>query len=251
MKSPTEIKDRILEELEMGFRRPGMVASQEYMSEYYMQLLSLLAFIDSKEEELESERKRIIDKKISHPPNLVNGVLNCLRVLLPEVNRFEQEIGSVYAEIAWRMGYLCLDRLLTHWQYEKLRNDTSKDEWFEKHHTAKSLFKKYGMPSFTCGLSRIRMSENAPFGSFCYVVDKESPWIILDCPVKMPDRSTSPLRNVRIVETSQEDGLKLTLYGRTITSKGHFKRWIPGPEWYEKHKPRIQLVDDGLHDCDE
>lgn len=228
MRSAKEIKNRLLETIFLSFQRPGMYASTSSLDVFYYEKLKLLSFIDNKENEFEIELQRLRDLEYM-PSSMLANVKVSFEVFLPEVEFFSCEIASVYLEVAWRLGYIKLKNTISELQYEKMKNEVQNDEWLSKDYDSTQLYSFYGEPSFICG-QKVEHSEQKPsWGTWCYVLDKNNPWIHFDMPIRY-SRKNMYVRNTRLVETTQDNGLRLTNYGKTITSRGHYEPFIISPD---------------------
>lgn len=210
MKTIGELRARILDELAKALECPALFACcSSDLAGLYWHRLGLLCFMDDRENELASEKRRLIQLRVHYPPTLVDGVGEALRQILPDIEDIYCEAASVYAEVAWRLGYFTVTRTLSAKQYAELvafiGGSWDQDDW-----TPTQMAERFGPPSFVVGSDWVS----------CYAsADPAQAWVCFD----MPHGSGELIRSVRHTVRSLDAGLRLTPHGRSQT------RRCPGP----------------------
>ena len=140
VKSSEEIRAYFLDLLNLALPRLGMYG--EYTAQLF---LSHLAFIDAREAEF-NDYMKMLRARGAFTPLGVGGAFSQYTHLRTQDN----EIGSVYAEIAFRMGYLNTNRILNKREFESLRLGLRKTCRSRDFNTA-DVVTEFGAPSWTAG----------------------------------------------------------------------------------------------------
>lgn len=244
MRTPEQIHQMLVERLHFMLSRSGMMVSSE--SDLEMQIRTLIAdlrFID----EIETDEERPIVNELVragmyYPVNVINGVSNIFRNLVPDMDRYMEYVSSVYAREASKAGYLKLDNILSPSQFE-------------------ALVQRIITGEFSHGYNKERLLQHLPQPSYivsrtvlCYATsDEESGWIYFDLPVSYDEDKgyQDILMSIRWPSKSFEDGFQLTKEGYARTERGIavpkldieniMEQWKAGWKWDMKESsPTVQ-----------
>ena len=126
---------------------PGMYGNRNGLELLFWHVINELCWIDGQEDTFRQLRDDLF-----HRIENTCGVSGALTLLIPGAkDELHDEIASIYSQLAHKLGYLTLDRILTSAEWKYLI------EWFEQepmtHDLRLSDVKKlFGEPSFhTCG----------------------------------------------------------------------------------------------------
>ena len=117
-----EFRSRLIEDLAFSCTRPGMS-----FGEWHLDVrLHDLAYIDSREDELKVEVQRLREHSLALAGGVGHGILHRIWRLtettkLLKYDSFTNEAASAYAEVACRMGYLKVARLLDEYEWRQLK----------------------------------------------------------------------------------------------------------------------------------
>jgi hypothetical protein len=232
MKTLADLRTMVLAELAGALEAPGMYACcPPDQASLFVHRLGLLCFLDGRDEDLAAERQRLIRLGVHYPPNHVGGVNDALRLILPDIDQFECEAASVYAEIAWRLGYLALERTLLPEQYTQLVTFIA-EGWDRRDWTLAQITNLFGPPSFVVGSDYV----------CCYATDdRTQPWVCFD----LPWRTGDWIRSVRHSIPSLDEGLRLTPHGRKQSRRAEAQPAFElGPEWRRVHLHVVREEED-------
>lgn len=138
MRTVAQYRERQLERLPMALRRLGMFCSW-YGDLYYRVFLDDLFWIDDRPD---SDRK-IVDGLLFDPA----GVAGKLAEQFPyPPDNFQNEVASVYAQVAFGLRYFHPQRLLTNCEFESL-SAALKASFFSVAHTMRKVIDQFGPPS--------------------------------------------------------------------------------------------------------
>jgi hypothetical protein len=154
------------------------------------------------------------------------GVVGPFVAMFGKDGRYLAEVASVWAEQAYRLGYLTVDRLLEADEWAPLARDRLRERFDGKDVRRSDVEAEYGAPSLV-----------ADKRTLCYAPADGTGWVFIDCysePAGLryvpgkgtydAERDDDPLvRSVRYPAATFESGLILTLYGKVL-------RW--GPGWW-------------------
>jgi len=180
MRTAEEIRAH-LEELHYAFRRPGMYGGNEFgVEQYFRMRLDDLCFIDGQDGALEAEIESLRARKLSGAMG-VHGLLR-ERISLfggrPERFQLSNEVTSIYAEVAHRLGYLDSERQLRDTEWRNLTT-TLRDRFSRRRAEVarvNDVIAAYGPPSVSIGGNWS--------STLCYVSDQRSdPWVCVDAAV--------------------------------------------------------------------
>ncbi|NMO19002.1 hypothetical protein HPC49_46370 [Pyxidicoccus fallax] len=222
MRQSEAVHERLLVELRASLCRPTMFFSCAADQELgYLRTLGLLCFVDEREPALEAEREHLERVGARHPSNLINGVTNALRLVMPDVERFPDEAASVYAEVAHRLGYLSVERTVEREALASMHAHFDESR-FGRNWTAADVEQVLGTPSFKVGSGEVLGYTSG---------HPEDAWLFFD----IPERG-GLVRSVRWYQHSLDAGLRLTPHGRTLTRRGEAQpKFELGPEWKRAH----------------
>jgi hypothetical protein len=242
MRDARAIHDRIRFQLRESLRRPRMwhPETQDQAVAWFAQL-QMLAWIDERDGAVARERGRPVAGGRALPDE-VDGVAAALRKALPDEPGVVWEAASVWAEIAWRLGYLELERSMQPAELTSLLGGVH-DFWLRRDHTSTSLLAELGPPALLIG--GLALEDRPTAGVLCYAsLDRQGPWVCFDF---VDDEPHPLLRSVRRSDRPLDDGgLLLTAFGK---SRGRhepvFGDPLAGiPEDWERtfRRSRIHLV---------
>jgi hypothetical protein len=226
MKTAQEIKNRKLDILKAVVNRPRMSSMTNFgVEEFFRGTLGDIIFIDEREPDLEKEYEKITKKGLFTPQAVTGTLSNHFQNIEVIIN----EIASVYAEIAYNLGYLKLEKLLSpeDWNniYKYFRDKCSnRDRYLE------DIINQYGPPSLEIGV------DVQPV--HCYVSEnKEHEWIFFDYwnehlensdnhdtdtykrykySLDYKYRKNPILRNIRLPSKKFRHGIVFTPYGKQL-----------------------------------
>jgi len=192
--------------------------------------LSDLCFIDEQD-----ERCSALFESLTRYGKL--GVAGAFQAVFGEACNYTAEVASVFAEMAWSLGYLEPTRRLSELEWRSLISSV-RTVYDEVDLRRSAVLERVGDASFSVG-DRV----------LCYVGPNDSEWVAFDCweePVTRyvvedghfrhnfrTEREEDPLlRNVRVPAPSFNESLVLTTYGKVL-------RW--GPGWWLHTQPARDL----------
>ena len=141
MKSSKEIREYFLDLLNSALPRLSMYG-EEVVLQYF---LSHLAFVDERDTELKAHMETLCTRGAFTSLG-VGGAFNQYTHLPAQSN----EIGSVYAEIAFKMGYLNTDRILDKNEFATLRSGL-RSTCRSRNFNTEDVVKEFGVPSWRSG----------------------------------------------------------------------------------------------------
>ena len=144
MRSAVEIRDYHLEYLNGALLRLSMYGD-ELAARCF---LSHVAFVDEREDELNSHFDALDERGATTSLGVAGAFERCTGRKATDV-----EVASVYAEIAFRMGYLETNRILRTSEFDSLRKDLS-DICQSRDFDADEVLSTFGAPSWTSKASR-------------------------------------------------------------------------------------------------
>jgi|SRR5579872_45751 len=202
MRTAEEIRTRFLQILDGAVRRPLMYGGSDWGVELFMRnLLSDLCFIDEREQELKHALTELDERGLSSS----TGVVGSFRARIANVRDVGNEVASVYAEIAGRLGYLSLQRRLTPAEWKRLRKGL-RASCRDRDWRASEVREWFGDPSLEVHTV------------YCYAPeDRNARWVFFDfadSEARRGGQRDYVLRNVRIPAASFERELVFTPYGR-------------------------------------
>lgn len=139
MRSAEEIREHLLKILYWSLRRPGMYGQGTGLEFYFRDRLELLCFIDEQDEKI----SQVLESKGYWSSRGVYGVLEQHRQTDWSV---EDHLASIYAELAYLLGYFQLERTLTNDEWINLK--TWCDANLQNNHHHKEIVGHFGKPSF-------------------------------------------------------------------------------------------------------
>ena len=116
MRSSTQIREKFIERLNAMLARPTMWVMCDLDLE--MQLNALihdLWYIDDVELQQDFPIiEGLVKEGVYYPSNVVNGVGNVFKNIMPDIGRYYEYICSIYAREAHKAGYLDIKNILKH-----------------------------------------------------------------------------------------------------------------------------------------
>ncbi|MFF9039488.1 hypothetical protein ACF090_28935 [Streptomyces sp. NPDC014892] len=138
-RTPQEVLDYLVTQLNGALRRPGMYGGEMAIRLY----LDAVAFADAAEQAWQQELKDLQTRRGSSS----TGVSGAFRGLWGDAH--EGAVASVYAEIANRQGWLRLDRTLTSAECDEIRRVSK--TWCRKDRLLSEVVTAFGPPSVLFG----------------------------------------------------------------------------------------------------
>lgn len=187
MRTIEEFRNHQMEMLAMALTRPAFFCGRDSHADLvFGRALGDLCWIDEREREW-----RRVSEKFIYGPNAVIGQLRRQPICLPE---YLNECTSIYAELAWGLGYFQVERLLTLAEWTALRNSLN-TEFFNREWLASEIEERFGPPSHRLGGGSTTVAVYA-------CEDRAVPWIFLDFARRPPASEEwypdERLRDVRI-----------------------------------------------------
>ncbi|MFE7531576.1 hypothetical protein ACFU7Y_38595 [Kitasatospora sp. NPDC057542] len=134
-----EVREYLLTQLNDALRRPGMYGGETALRLY----LDAVAFADAAEQAWQQELKDLQTRRGSFS----TGVSGAFQDLWGDAH--EGAVASVYAEIAYRQGWLRLDRTLTSAEHDEIRRVS--ETWCRKDRLLSDVVTAFGPPSVLFG----------------------------------------------------------------------------------------------------
>lgn len=138
--SPDDMRTYLIDQLNLVLRRPGMYGEVE--ASMWM-VMDHLLFLERRPEVWE-EQKRVWSQQGAWTPT---GVKGAFRLLLPHDHRYS--VATVYAEFAWRQGWLKPDRVLDAEVYASMRDVAH--QWGLRDRVWSDVPAAFGPPSVLIG----------------------------------------------------------------------------------------------------
>ena len=218
MKTADQIRDMLLERLALCLRVPSMCGGELGI----LNLMEYLCFIDDREDEWRAERRKLSESGAFGSTGIHGGFWAVTR----QKERDESQPASVYALIAFEMGYLnadSFDRILTRDEFDRLLTEFD-DAFFQKKWTNVDVIAKFGVPS-------MRWGTNDNYPCFLLYIDDSQPsrFCYFDCWAGffkddsgcMVPKKFGPLpilRNVRVPSDSFAAQFRFTDFGKQLMS---------------------------------
>jgi hypothetical protein len=181
MRTAEEIRAHLLRELRHASRRPGMYGGNEFGVElYFLGRLGDLCFVDSRDGALEAEIQSLRARKVSRAAGVYGVLRDRISQLGGKPDRFNltNEVTSVYAEVAHRLGYLDVERQLSDAEWRNLTTTLRGRFGRRRPEMARvgDVIAAYGAPSRSIGGNWSN--------TLCYVSDQPpDPWVCFDAAV--------------------------------------------------------------------
>ena len=219
MKNASQIRDMLLERLLVCLRAPSMCGGELGV----LNLMEYLTFIDDREDEWKAQRSALNESGAFGSTGVHAGFWSATR----QTKHNDSQVASVYALIAYEMGYLNADsfaRILTPNEYSQLLGKLD-DAFLAKNQTNAEIIEEFGIPS-------MRWGTNDNYPCFLLYIDSSSPlrFCYFDCWAEFhKDESgcmvpgkygPSPiLRNIRIPSKTFVDQFRFTTFGKRLKAK--------------------------------
>ncbi len=218
MKNAIEIKNRILDIISNSVIRPEMFGHGSFGVEmFFIGILRDISFIDERESELNEQIEKLRKRGLFTSQGVAGQLTHCF---LNAEN--SKETASIYAEIAYNLGYLKIENLspVSDWSniYNNIRNYCKNKDWL-----LKDVVGSFGSPSLAIGSDWQQIH--------CYVSeDNRNEWIFFDyCNVIIENvddefdrynlKKNQRLRNVRLPSKMFEQGIVFTPYGKKLNNR--------------------------------
>jgi hypothetical protein len=217
MKTIQELRDKKLDILKGSVLRPRMYAHDQYgVENHFLSILYDLSFIDDRESDLEIQLDTLREKGLMSPQRVAGRLPD----YFSEVQCFSNEISSIYAEIAYNLGYLTLENLFVTEKWEEIYlniNDLCRNQ--DQH--VNDIITQFGKPSIEIGTIwrpiHAYVCDDHKKGWICFDYWNED----LNNFDSEPDNrfkfKTNPiLRNVRLPKELFKNGIVYTPYGNSL-----------------------------------
>ncbi len=210
MRRMEDFRNRLLQRLHGALMRPGMYGDQDGVQLVLLNLLGDLVYIDERESELELAYSHLEARGMWSATRLIGPF--CRR--FSRVDSFEDEIASVFAEIAHGLGFLQLDRTLTKSEWNDIRRG-ARQICRERDWHLSQIKERFGSPSLVIGGSWHQVH--------CYASTTDDGWVFFDYANEW--LNTKParlrfedciLRSVRLPTPQFGRGVVYTQYGRQL-----------------------------------
>ncbi|WP_030155641.1 hypothetical protein [Glycomyces sp. NRRL B-16210] len=216
------MRQRLIDELDLIIRRPGMYSSDGISLQAICSMrLSDLLFLDGTPEM--DFHSLGIGAKYGKC-----GIIGPFHQRFGRERKFYNEVASVFAEIFHQHGYFTPERLVPDEEWSKLV-ETADTAYVDTDVRMSEILDAFGPPSLKIGRDLL-----------CYAPEDGTGWVFIDCfwettAAYQPGtgglgnftETYDPLvRDIRLPGENFEENLRLTLYGR-------FLRW--GPGWWIYH----------------
>ncbi len=231
MRSSKKIRELLLNRLDGILKRPEMnIVCESDLEMRLRELIYDLCYIDQIEIEGDPIRDELTAYGIYYPANVIDGVSNVFRNIMPKVGKFKSEICSVYADKANKIGYLDIKNILNPNLFNEMTERIISGE-FSKGYNKEMLLQKLPVPSFVTG------------STMCYASEEEGAWVCFDISVHyIKDKGYhNYLRSIRWTAETFEDGFELTKEGYEETERGvacpkldedtFMELWQAGKKW--------------------
>ncbi|QEH32193.1 hypothetical protein OJF2_06620 [Aquisphaera giovannonii] len=202
MRTIHQVRDRLLDTLRQAVQRPGLFGGTDFGVELVMQtLLRDLTFIDEREGDL----KAAMDDLVARGQFSSMAVRGSFLQYVDSRNSYGDEVASVYAAVAHRLGYLTMGSTVPDADFGRMRLGlpvVCRDrDW-----TAGDVIARFGPPSLRVGWV------------FAYVPADGSRWLYFDFDGASAGELERDclLRDVRIPADHFSLGLVFTPHGRSI-----------------------------------
>ncbi|MEZ4712380.1 MAG: hypothetical protein R3A44_34640 [Caldilineaceae bacterium] len=221
MRTIEQIRNHLIENLGYAIRRPGMWIFPPHAIELFLQhILSDICFIDERENDLKVALHALNKQKKATNRGVFGAFHEGFNDQEIDISRLYHEVTSIYAELAWQMGYLTVERQLSKKEWNSLRAGLRSK--YTPHDTYESqISAQYGEPSLKIGAVH------------CYTCEAENEgWIFFDfwtehiteqtqngVIVNTKYRDDPILRNIRLPASTFKRGLVFTPYGQQFAAK--------------------------------
>jgi hypothetical protein len=148
-----EVRGYHLGRLNDALRRPGMWGGETTLRLF----LDAVAFVDGRGAIWQQEQDALRDRGAFTSL----GVRGAFADVLPGYAD-EGAVASVYAEIAWRHGWLTVDRVLSAEEHRRLRLDA---DWWGRDRNLDAVLDEFGPPSVRCGGGNPRYSKTLVYAA--------------------------------------------------------------------------------------
>ncbi|GBC64108.1 hypothetical protein DENIS_5125 [Desulfonema ishimotonii] len=230
MRSSKKIRELLLNRLNGILKQPEMDAFCESDLELRLrELIYDLCYIDRIEIEGDPIREELFAYGIYYPANVIDGVSNVFKNIMPKAGKFKSEICSVYAGKAHKIGYLDIKNILNPNLFNEMTERIMSGE-FSKGYNKEKLLQKLPVPSFVTGTT------------LCYVSEEDA-WICFDISRHYTKGKGyhNHLRSIRWTAETFEEGFELTKEGYEETERGvacpkldentFMELWKDGKKW--------------------
>ena len=167
MKSIEAYRDHAIETLYSICQRPGMYSTDAGLELFLLYVIRELCWIDEQE-----DRFRVLHEDLNKREFFQStGVYGALSSFFHQRTGLNDELASIYCQLAYRLGYIHLERVLTATEWKEL------DHWFDyepltKDFRLSEIKELFGEPSFHSTGSRNQVhcyaGENVFDGWLCF-----------------------------------------------------------------------------------
>ena len=222
MRESLAIRTFLLQRLHSCLRAPSMCGGELGV----LNLMEYVTFIDEREDEWYSYRRDLTDTGAFRSTGLHGGFWSATK----QDNRTEIQPASVYAKIAFEMGYLSIGndfdvvRVLSTNEFSAL-TDQLDDDFFDSEWTNHDVLDRFGAPSLRWGTNDnypciLLYLEDGASNRFCYF----DCWAEFyedgsGCAVPGKYGPKPILRNVRVPADSFIEQFRFTNFGRALSER--------------------------------
>jgi hypothetical protein len=217
MKTVQEIRNKKLDILKGSLIRPRMYAHDQYGVEiHFLNILDDLSYIDEKESDLEIQLDNLREKGLMSPMRVAGRLPD----YFSKVCCFSNEIASIYAEIAYNLGYFSVENLCVSEKWDAIFYNI-KNFCCNQDRYVNDIITQFGKPSLEIGTIwcpiHVYVSEDHQKGWICFDYWNED----LNNFDREPDnrfkfRTNPILRNVRLPKEKFKNGMVYTPYGNGL-----------------------------------
>ncbi|XVU29044.1 hypothetical protein ACQPZJ_18860 [Actinoplanes sp. CA-054009] len=148
-----EVRRYHLGRLNDAVRRPGVWGGETTLRLF----LDAVAFVDGRSADWQQEQDALRERGAF----TALGVRGAFARVLPGHDD-DGAVGSVYAEVAWRLGWLTIDRVVPADEHRRLRVET---DWCARDRDLDEVLDEFGPPSVLCGGGNPRFSKTVVYAA--------------------------------------------------------------------------------------
>jgi hypothetical protein len=150
-----QVRQYHLGRLNDALRRPGMWGREITLRLF----LDAVAFVDGLGEVWQREQDTLRTRGAFN----ALGVHGAFADVLPGYDDAGAAVASVYAEIAWRHGWLTVDRVMPDGDHQRLCDDVV--QWCARDRLLDEVLSELGPPSVWCGGGNLRFSKTLAYAA--------------------------------------------------------------------------------------
>lgn len=163
-------RERTIEMLHYMLVRPAMFGRGQGLEILFKQVIGDLCWIDEREQEFTAARNDLQQREVSRSTGVTGELRACLEPYLGRGLPIEDGLSLIFGELAYRLGYVHLERVLTKAEWAGLR------DWFDHELLIDDLrqsdvIRRFGEPSVRVGSgywTHCYASEDTSEGWLCF-----------------------------------------------------------------------------------